>query len=342
MAVYSTNQNRQFYVATGTDTVDESAAVGTIEPKVIGEGNDKELFFLYKGAADGAEGLQCSDRIPLKNLDYAKVISATSMETKMRKISISLGNSGVPVVGENYVLRIAFKQFHGMSDEHQYFKDAVVRATSAMSTAKNLFDEMIDALNLAFSREVGATNTSNPYLAFSVSGSGASAKLVIEEKEQPFVTGIGKFERVLFDIIPTTINNNGVEEIWAAQNTTTKEYYTVETSTTTVGNGKEIADIEWFCMGERGDQYRMMGYPNYIPTTYQVDPSKTYDVIEFHFAFTDTGVNSYRSEKDITIVADSTVTPASGSDPATNIINAIADAINTAVGEDILTELDLS
>ena len=95
-------------------------------------------------------------------------------------------------------------------------------------------------------------------------------------------------------------------------------------------------------MGERGDQYRMMGYPNYIPTTYQVDPSKTYDVIEFHFAFTDTGVNSYRSEKDITIVADSTVTPASGSDPATNIINAIADAINTAVGEDILTELDLS
>ena len=222
MAVYSTNQNRQFYVATGTDTVDESAAVGTIEPKVIGEGNDKELFFLYKGAADGAEGLQCSDRIPLKNLDYAKVISATSMETKMRKISISVDSgalsSNAPIVGENYVLRIAFKQFHGMSDEHQYFKDAVVRATSAMSTVKDLLDEMVVALNLAFSREVGATKTTNPYLAFSVSGSGASAKLIIEEKPQPWVVGIGKFERVLFDIIPTTINNNGVEVIWAAQN----------------------------------------------------------------------------------------------------------------------------
>ena len=319
MAVYSTNQNRQFYVATGAGTVDATTTtVGTIKPKITKEG---ELFFLYKGAADGAEGLQASDRIPLKNLDYVKAVAATDMATSMRKISISLGNSGVPVVGENYVLRIAFKQFHGMSDEHQYFKDAVVRATSAMSTAKDLFDEMVNALNLAFSREVGATKTSNPYLAFSVSGSGASAKLVIEEKEQPWVVGIGKFERVLFDIIPTTINNNGVEEIWAAQNTTTKEYYTVETSTTTVGNGKEIADIEWFCMGERGDQYRMMGYPNYIPTTYQVDPSKTYDVLEFHFAFTDTGVNSYRSEKDITIVADST---------SHTVINAVIGAINAA------------
>ena len=30
--------------------------------------------------------------------------------------------------------------------------------------------------------------------------------------------------------------------------------------------------------------------------------SKQYDVVELHYAFTDTGVNSYRSEKDITLV----------------------------------------
>jgi hypothetical protein len=57
-------------------------------------------------------------------------------------------------------------------------------------------------------------------------------------------------------------------------------------------------------MGERGDQYRNIGWPNVIPTKYLVDPTKQYDTLEIHFAFTDTGVNSYRSEKDITIVTE--------------------------------------
>ena len=317
MAVYSTNQNRQFYVAVDTNTVsDATTTVGLIQPKITPEG---ELFFLYKGAAPGTEGLQCSDRIPLKNLDYAKVIAAASMATKMRKISLSLAED--PVAGQNYVLRIAFKQFHGMSDEHQYFKDAVVKATSDMENAKDLFDAMVLALNASFSREVGATKTSNPYLAFSVSGSGSTAKLIIEEKEQDWSVDMGRFERVLFDIIPTFITTGeGEEAVWLAKNTTTGQYFTEETPSTTVGNGKEIAAMEWFCMGERGDQYRMMGYPNYIPTTYQVDPSKNYDVIEFHFAFTDTGVNSYRSEKDITIVVDSSLSKT----------GAIVTAINNA------------
>lgn len=320
MAVYSTNQNRQFYVATASGAVSAASNPGTIKAKITPEG---ELFFIYKGKAPGAEGLQCSDRIPLKNLDYVKVIPSSAMETKMRKIYLTLAED--PIAGQNYVLRIAFKQFHGMSDEHQYFKDAVVKATSDIASKSDFYKEMVNALNRAFSREVGATSDSNPYLAFSVDNNSTATKIIIEEKEQVFDKALGKFERVLFDIIPTFITTGeGEDAVWLDKDSTTGNYYTEETTAgnlTTVKNGNQIAALEWFCMGERGDQYRMMGYPNYIPTEYMVDSSKSYDVIEFHFAFTDTGVNSYRSEKDITIVAD---------DASSNtIIKAVYGDVNT-------------
>jgi hypothetical protein len=79
-------------------------------------------------------------------------------------------------------------------------------------------------------------------------------------------------------------------------------------------------------MGERGDQYRNVGWPHVIKTTYLVDPTKQYNVLELHYAFTDTGVNSYRTEKEITIVAEDA-----------SVLNEIIGAINTASGLNIPT-----
>ena len=55
-------------------------------------------------------------------------------------------------------------------------------------------------------------------------------------------------------------------------------------------------------MGARGDHYRMMGYPNIIKTEYLVDPEAAYDVIDIHYAFTDSNEGVQKSEKTITIV----------------------------------------
>ena len=303
MAVFSTNQNRQFYVVKDLqDTAADVAAEGDIAVASIGEGNDKELYFVYKGKGDVLK----SDRIPVKNFDYLKVAPATSMVIPLKSLKVTLDSAYLvdskPIVGEDYVLRVVFRQFYGMGDQDQYIKDAVVHVTSGMTTAQ-FYQKMVDSLNLAFSREIDATKTSNPYLAFSVNNG-----IIITEKEQDWTPGIGKFERLYFDIFPTTVLFGREDVIWAAQDSTTGNYYADVTpsspvvGTTGIGNGKRIADLEWFCMGERGDQYRLNGWPNYIPTQYMVDPSKQYDVVELHYAFTDTGVNSYRSEKDITLV----------------------------------------
>jgi hypothetical protein len=151
-----------------------------------------------------------------------------------------------------------------------------------------------------------------------VDDAAAATKFIIEEKPQPWSLGIEQQERVNFNVNPTTVYTGGDDVIWGV--------VTEVAATTTLGNGKQIADLEWFCMGERGDQYRMMGYPNYIPTTYLVDPSKTYNVLELHYAFTDEGVSSYRSEKDITIAAEDTA-----------VLNGLIGAINAASGLNIPT-----
>ena len=295
MAVFSVNQNRHLYVVKDVKTISEN---GDIEVKSVGEGNAKEIFFLYKNLQTG-EVIK-SDRIPVKNLDYVKLTEAADMVKPLKSIKVELADGTSLVAGQDYVLRIVFRQFYGMSDQDQYIKDVAVHCTSAMvSTPANFWTALEDALNLAFSREIGATKTANPYLTFTK----ASTSLTIMEKPQKYVRGIGAQERVYFDVIPTTVYDGSDEYIWGKNTDTTVAKASAVVGTNALGNGTDIADLEWFCMGERGDQYRMAGWPNYIPTEYCVDPNEEYDVLDIHFAFTDTGVNSYRSEKDIIIVS---------------------------------------
>lgn len=312
MAVFSVNQNRQLYVA--NKVIEAATALtdkGDIKVKTFGD-FDKEVYFEVLGP----DTVLRSDRIPVKNISYVKAVKAVDMATPMKKVTVTLDtnvNGGTPVVGQDYILRINLRQFYGMSDQDQYFKDAAVHVTKGMDAAK-FYEAMKDSLNLCFSREVNATKDSNPYLKFTSRASG----LVIEELPQPWHLGTEAQERVLFDVVPTTIYVDGADLIWGTQK--------VGNSDTKIGNGKKIADLEYFCLGERGDQYRKIGFPNDIETVGMVDPAKDYDILEIHYAFTDEGVSSYRSEKDITIAV-----PTDGAEAYT-LINSLITKFNAATG----------
>nr|DAE39638.1 MAG TPA: Structural protein [Crassvirales sp.] len=323
MSVTSLRQNRQFYVANKLVTGATALAnKGEIKVKSIGD-IEKEVYFEVLGP----DTVLKSDYIQVKNITAAKAIKAVDMETPMKKVLVTLDssvNGGTPVVGQDYILRINLRQFYGMSDQDQYFKDAAVRAVKGM-TAKQFYEAMEKALNLCFSREVGANAKSNPYLAFSSSAAG----LVIEEKPQSWHLGTEAQERVYFDVVPTTVYDGTTDLIWGS--------VAEQTATTKIGNGKKIADLEYFLLGERGDQYRKIGWPNDVETVGMVDPDKTYDVFEIHYAFTDTGVNSYRSEKDITIAVPTAVKSTDGGGADYTVINDIIGAFNTATGLNVAT-----
>lgn len=294
MANFSANQVRQFYAAKAYDTtVSATSDAGTIGAiKKVEDVLGDQVIFFFKGA----DTVLKSDYIPVKNIGYVKAIAAKDMQIPMKKQKVALNsdvNEGKPVSGQDYVLGINFKGFLSPGDGSQYYKNAAVHVTSEMSNAPLKFYQALEqSLNRAFSREDGATKDSNPYVAFSSDANG----LYVEEKPQAWELGTKKARRVMFDLFPGEVYSDGQDVIWGEVSD--------EESTTKVGNGQQIADLEWFCAGERGDQYRMAGWPHVINTKYLVDPTKEYNVLEIHYAFTDTGVNSYRTEKEIHIVCE--------------------------------------
>lgn len=324
---FNSNQNRHLYVASAyADSVTAESAVGTITVKAVTDNVNKGFYFIYKGA----DTVLKSPFISAKDLGYAKATKAEDMRVPFKSQLVKLSddvNGGALVSGQDYILRIELTHWVGMSENDKYFKEAAVHATAKMTT-KEFYEAMVKSLNLCFSREIGASKDSNPYLKFEATDDG----ILITEKEQPYTLGLESVEPVLFDAQPTTIYADDADVIWGevepktavADATTGKTAWTVGTDCR--GNGPDMADLEYFSMGERGDQYRMVGWPNVILTKYLVDPSKEYKTLDLHFAFTDTGVNSYKSDKEVTIAVEK---------DTDGVLSSIITAINNATGLNI-------
>ena len=317
MSVFSTNQARHLYVATAlkSPNVIASDAAGSIAVKVDNAKN--HLYFEYMGQG----GLTRSDLIDTKNIMYAKATNAEKMARDLKTVAVTLANA--PVEGQDYILKIVFRQFASISDEDIYTKFGMVHAVNGM-TASDFYKELALSLVKNFSREgvdlvkISLVNDENAPVELNPLTKAADLNdtyksLVISEVEQDWVLGTKPQRPVYFDVLPGTITMGASEVIWG-------EAEVIEANGT-VKNGKLIADLEYFCMGERGDQYRGIGWPNIIPTKYMVDASKEYHVLDIHYAYVGSNESVQKSEKDITIVC---------ADKAE--LNKIVAAVNSATG----------
>ena len=284
MAFFSVNQNRQFYVATKLATA-TPATKGEIK---LGNDADKShMYFQYMGV----DGLERTDLIDVNKVMYAKFTKAADMAKKLKTATVTLKsdiNGGAPISGQDYILNINIQGYVGKSDANQLTKFGAVHAFKS-TDASTFYKEMAISLANNFSRETKGEALTD-----------AATGLIIEEAVQPWKLGSAAFTGVLFDVYPTTVQYEGDEVQWG-------EVVKGE-SATTIGNGKKIAELEYFCMGERGDQYRGVEGPKYaIPVEYSVDPSKTYNLLDIHYYFLGSGIDAVKSEKDLTIAFESSV-----------------------------------
>ena len=281
MGVFSTNQNRQMYVATAQKaSVAKTDAAGTIAVK--SNTAKTEMYFNYVGAD---KTVMRSDLIKVDSIMYAKATKADALKLKLKSVKVSLADALIP--GEDYILRINIQQAFGKGDDTTYQKFGAVRATSSM-TPQTFWAAMKQSLDRNFSKEL------TEWFTFEASEDG----LTITEVEQPWVAGKTPKENVHFDVVNCYIMDTGVE---VEAFTIAKPTYTLEAK-----NGHIIVDQEIFYMGERGDQYRDTNGLIKINTQYLADANKDYCTIDIHYAFVDSNEGVQKSEKDIYIVGEQT------------------------------------
>ena len=361
MATFSVNQVRQLYVAKDLKSPNVKATdlAGSIAVKSDSKKN--HLYFEYKGA----DNLMRSDLIDIKNILSVKATDADAMAHELKSVTVTLDtnvNGGAPVAGQDYILRIAFRQYVGMSDEDQYFKYGMVHAYAgmnadefykvlALSIAKNFSREVVPLIKIEVhskatkskggfdsngymvvtptTKDNGKSDTTNPYYATDTLVTDIDS-IRITEVEQPWRLGVMAQTPVYFTVQPTTVLVSNDERIWGT--------VTDNEDAGTIDNGKKIADLEYFCMGERGDIYRNIAWPHNITTTYLVDPNIKYNVIDIHYAYVGANESVQKSEKTITLV----VPKVGETNQVANVLaNNIITAISTATGLTIDT-LDVS
>lgn len=323
MAVFSINQVRHLYVAktlkSGTDLLASDTA-GSILPKA--DTNKTTLWFQYMSPA----GVVSSDKINISNIISTKSTASGKMAHPLtvKELKLDSAVSATPVAGQEYIIRLAFRQYIGLSEEDQYFKYGMALATSGMS-ASDLYKKL--ALSVVKNIK-DTTPLVKVYLATSSDDvevtsatkeaelSGTYTGILFEQAEQPWILGKMPQAFIPFEVQTVPITVGGLSQTWG----------TVEDKDTkhTVENGHLIADLEYFCMGARGDLYRGMGYPNNIVTTYLVDPSKKYDTLDIHYTYIGNNESVQKSERDITLVCED--------DGSHTAMKALILAINTATG----------
>lgn len=302
----SVNQVRQLFVVNGTDTT----VVGGIAVK---ETHDKKHVFVEY---NGKGGLIRSDLIKKDNVISAKLTTADKMAKPLKQAVLKLNpniNEGNPIVEQNYIVDVLVSNYITMADASTLVKFGAVHVIPDMSAPK-FYVELAKSLARNFSRDINkffsiilsnGTEEEEVKSPYAVEMSDATSVIIRElPQTKDYVRGEFPVTTVNFQVVPKTVIGDGseVNPFMVDEKSGSVVIEEQEGENSYIGNGYELADTEYFCMGERGDWYRGVGYPNTIRTKYMVEEDKEYDVIDINFYFEGRGISAQKSEKMLTLV----------------------------------------
>ena len=330
MFIGSDNQFRNLYVMKSYKASESViSAVGDLTLKV--DTAKSNVYLVYKDTEDTL----ISDIINIKNLLYVKSNKATDMARKLHSQSVTIKEN--PISGQDYVLNVEVRNFVALGDDSTHIKFGAVHAVKGMTKsdfykvmainlAKNLSREPSPILNVLLTKtDSAASDEKTSEVAVLLNGkmqnlatlnnTESYTNIIINEVEQPWRRGVAQVEPVNFNTTCSTILMDGDDVIWG---TVKKETGDV------INNGKQIADMEWFYHGTRGDIYREATYPDNFDFKPLVDETEAYHTLDIHFAYVGPGVEAAKSERTITVVCADTTQ-----------MNSLITAIKTATDVDV-------
>lgn len=232
-----------------------------------------------------------SDKI--QNVMWGKLTTADALKKAGKKVTITADKA---VVGQDYVVRVSYPEVGGLGIEGWTTKTAVAHAET--DAVEAIYTDIVANLKVALGTD-GVLTVKN------------ESGIVIEPANVTkfYKRGVRPVVIPDFKIETNLVVVEGEETPWATQTE-------AASTTAVVTSGYKVADMEYFAMGERGDEYRMMGYPDTVKTKYLIDVTKPYDVLTIHYAYKGANDQSHKSEKDMIIALPNGAT-------VTNLISAL-------------------
>lgn len=293
MAIFTTNSVRHFYVLkTKQNSVEDLTNAGDY---LVSTTQDGKKYFQYMGEG----GVIFSDLIDPKTITHVKYTAGKGTPTS--KVTVTLPEGASIVAGQDYVIRVKVLNHYSPAQEAAMFQFGVVHANNDMvKTPKKFWEALANSLN--------ANLNKGEEKLFNITAPVEGKSLVIEEIPQTknYKRGVYSVKPVNFEVYTSEATlyfageegSEGYYETMLWGDTTTSE------GTESIKNAYKIADMEHFYHGERGDVYRDSVAKIGWDTKYMInDFSVNYNTLDIHFAFVDTGTESYRSEKDIILVS---------------------------------------
>lgn len=365
MNLFTVNQVNQVYVAKGTfksgnQSYTPVKGSGDVYGGVTPDG--KSIYFKHAGMG----GVVRTDLIDIENIMYVTGALARKMAKPLKQYKLTDGsesqnsyawpaldsNGTYMKAGYDFILRITLNNYIGISPEDsQYWKYGMVH-TGPNMTPKAFWKEMAKSILRNMSREAvkfieiygvkdGVVDTTEITLDnFNTAWDDDYNGIAIREAEPDWILGLKQQKTLGIEVTPIAFeanrnNDDGSIIYWGYSNDANIQTYDhkleSENSGITIKNGKLTADYEYFFHGERGDQYRKVGWPDYIPTEYMVDPTKEYDYVQIHYAYVGPNESCQKSEKDLTFLVPRTgseVNAGTYATVATSINNFIRQAMN--------------
>jgi hypothetical protein len=263
MTNFSTNQVMQFYVH-------DSAKGIELTP------NEKLANGGFSIAVDNNGEVSATDII--ENVEYASYTAAADMNVKTKKATVTLTVTE-DMKGNDFVLRVKYPEIGGVGVEGWTVKTVAVRGTAASTVAT----ELAKLLNASLKVDGMLKATA----------SGSTVVVEVIDNKKYYKRGVRPLVAVDFTVEVNKVVVEGEEKDWAS--------VAYAEGSVVIPAIYKIADLEYFAMGERADQYRNIDYINAIDTDYKVDVASTYDLINIHYSYKGCNQNSHKSEKDLFI-----------------------------------------
>lgn len=239
-----------------------------------------EKFKIYKKTAAGDVA---SDVIDPSKILYSKSVAHSAEVMKVSTISALTVD-----VNSLYTVSITIQGYGSLGSEDEYVKKAFYKAVTG-DDQEAIVDGLIVSLNRNFAREIGSTPSANKNFAFTKTGTGASAALVITEKIEWRDDSFDADKRI-----------RGRQGHYVDAQFTTLPTIVVTGGAVGVGEGHQVLSMEQYLKGERNDFYRGAGYPHNLDNSYDALYASNYNLIEIGY-YEEGRDEAKKSKKSITI-----------------------------------------